>query len=173
MSFQWSSTNSMNWRKHCWKNVIRYCRTPHQEKYRNGNLSCWRKYGSREANHFHIFWGCPKPNLYWRDIHKTLNTVFKGQLPLNFETLFLGQAMFLNRRGDIKLLQALLAASKKAITRKWFNPAPPTLEEWFGIVLKIFKMEKLTYCLRIQKDKFQQSWIQWIDFVTPIRADFI
>ena len=172
-SFQWSSTNSMDWREHCWKNVIRYFRTPHQEKYKTTNSQCWRQCGSMAANHFHIFWGCSKLSSYWSGIHKTLNTVFKTQIPLNFENLYLGHVKCLNLRRDIKLLQALLAASKKSITRKWLNPVPPTLEEWQGIILEIFKMEKLTYSLRIQKDKFDQIWHKWTEFITPFRADFI
>ena len=163
----------MDWREHCWKNVIRYFKTPYQEKYKNTNSNCWRKCGSSEANHFHVFWGCPKLNQYWSGIHNTLNTVFKCQFPLNFENLYLGRVVCVTLRRDIKLLQALLAASKKSITRKWLNPSPPTINDWYGTILEIFKMEKLTYCLRTQKDKFDQIWEKWIEFITPTQADFV
>lgn len=160
----------MDWREHCWKNIIRYFKTPHQEKYKNTSLMCWRQCGLREANHFHIFWDCPKLSLYWNGIHKTLSKVFKTQIPLNLETLYLGHILFLEHRRDIKLIKALVAASKKSITRKWLNPVPHTLEDWYGIILEIFKMEKLTYSLRIQKDKFYQIWNKWIKFITPMGA---
>lgn len=70
-------------------------------------------------------------------------------------------------------MQALLTASKKSITRKWLNPTPPTLEDWFGIVLEILKMEKLTYSPRVQKHKFYETWTKWIEFITPTRVDFV
>lgn len=91
---------------------------------------------------------------------------------MTFETLYFGQTQLLNRGKDVKLLQALLAASKKAITRKWLNPAPPLMEEWFGIIFEIYKMEKLTYCLRIQKVEFDQIWANWTDFCTLTQIEF-
>ena len=85
---------------------------------------------------------------------------------MNFETLYLGQTQLMIQGKDVKLVQALLAASKKAITRRWLNPSPPTLKEWFEIIFEMYKMEKLTYCLRIQKVKFDQIWAKWIKFVS-------
>lgn len=148
-SFQWSSTNSMEWREHCWKNIVRYFRTPHREKYIK-SPTFWRQCGSTEANHSHIFWECPKMSSYWKGIHKTLCTVFKTAITMNMETLYFGHIVVLKQRRDTKLLQALLAASKKSITRKWLNTTPRTVEEWYGIILEIFKMEKLTCSLTLE-----------------------
>ena len=50
---------------------------------------------------------------------------------------------------------------------------PPTMDDWFGIILEIFKMEKLTYFLRNQKVWFYQIWSKWIAFIAPTRADFV
>lgn len=46
------------------------------------------------------------------------------------------------------MLQVILSASKKSITRKWLNTTSPTEEDWYGFILDIFKMETLTYTLR-------------------------
>lgn len=170
--FQWTSTNSLTWREHCWKNVLRFFKTPNQSKYKDVNAECWRKCGSLYANHFHIFWECPKLHQYWSGIHKVLSDVFEVQITNDFINLYLGLVSTLDRRGDIKLLQALLAASKKSITRKWLNSTPPTLDDWFGTIKDIYKMEKLTYCLRTEKDKFDHIWNKWINFISPIRNDF-
>ena len=172
-NFQWTTSNSMDWREHCWKNIVRFFRTPYQEKYKGANIPCWRQCGSTVANHHHIFWECPKLSVFWKDVQKSLGSVFNSQIPLNFESLYLGNISFLELRRDIKLMQILLVASKKAITRRWLSPIPPTLEDWFGIVLEIFRLEKLTYLLRTQKEKFYQIWNSWIIFITPMRADFI
>lgn len=79
--FQRSTSNSMAWRKHCWKNIIRFFRTPHQDKYKGANLPCWRQCGMTIANHYHIFWDCPKLKGFWKDIQSSLSTVFSTQHP--------------------------------------------------------------------------------------------
>ncbi len=53
------------------------------------------------------------------------------------------------------------------------SPIPPTLDDWIGIILEIFRMEELTYRLRTQQNKFYQIWNNWILFIAPMRADFI
>lgn len=111
--------------------------------------------------------------IYWKDISRVLNLVFGIEIPFNFVTLYLGGVKVLDQKRDKKLFQALLVASKKNITRKWLNPVSPTLDGWFDIVLEIFKMEKLTYTLNIQKDKFYDIWNKCIKYATPIRTDFL
>ena len=48
----------------------------------------------------------------------------------------------------------LLAACKKAITRKWLKSQDPVVEDWIDILYQIYTMEKLTFSLRIQQGKF-------------------
>lgn len=88
--FQWSSTSSSDWREHCWKNIIQYFKTPYQEKYKDINRTCWRQCGTVEANHFCIFWDCPKLSRFWEGIHRTLNKDFNTHIPLNLENLYFG-----------------------------------------------------------------------------------
>lgn len=172
-SFQWSTSSSLDWREHCWKNIIRFFKTPHQERYKDATMPCWRQCGPATANHFHIFWACPKLKIFWRDIQVSLNEIFNTQIPLSFEVLYLGHAPFLQCRREVKLLQILLVASKKAVTRRWLSPTPPNLNDWIGIILEIYRMEKLTYQIRLKKDKFYQIWNSWITFIAPTRTDFI
>ena len=46
--------------------------------------------------------------------------------------------------------------AKKSITRKWLSTTPPTVEDWYGIILNRMGelMEKFTYSLRTQKHEF-------------------
>ena len=47
-----------------------------------------------------------------------------------------------NTHGDNGyLVKVLLAASKKAITRLWYNNNPPTCEQWLCIVEEIYNGE--------------------------------
>ena len=132
-SFQWSTSSSTSWREHCWRNIIRYFRTPYQERYKGAHMPCWRQCSSTVANHFHIFWECPKLKTFWKGIQASLNKVFITQIPLNFDVLYLGLVPSLERRSEIKLLQLLLVASKKTITRRWLSLIQPTLDHWIEI----------------------------------------
>ena len=61
---------------------------------------------------------------------------------------------------DTYLVKILLAATKKAVTRKWCREEPPTLRNWLDIVEKIFDMERLTHILRLQV-QFNTKWYKW------------
>lgn len=127
--FQRSSTNSMEWREHCLKNILRFFKTPHQDKYNTKSSMCWRQCGSVEANHSHIFWECSKLSSYWKDIHMILCTVFKIHLPMNIETLYVGHVVCLIFYLQPKGPAAALYPSSVSITRKWLNTKPPTVED--------------------------------------------
>lgn len=77
----------------------------------------------------------------------------------------------LNRwsKNDKKLAHILLAASKKAVTRRWLKPDPPTIEEWIEIIHEIFIMERLSFSLRIQKETI---YLKWPEYIKPVRSDF-
>ena len=153
---------------------MRYFITPLQKKYRGAGVDCWRSCNQKEANHFHVFWDCPVLQPYWTEIHKHLEKVFGIDIIYDFETLYLGKLPFsLLDSNDKKLILILLVASKKAITRKWLKPQPPTSEEWIEILHDIFKMEKLTYTLRSQEEKFFWIWTKWTEYIKPVRSDFI
>lgn len=76
-------------------------------------MSSWRQCGSTVANHYNVFWDCPRLNAFWKGIQASLSTVFNTQIPLSFDVLCLGLVSFLERKSEIKLLQLLLVASKK------------------------------------------------------------
>ena len=61
------------------------------------------------------------------------------------------------QREDLYLVKVLLAASKKAITRRWYKAEPPTYEQWLSIVEDIFVMEKLIHNLRLQEEQFLET----------------
>lgn len=171
--FQSTTTCSADWREHCWKNVIRYFRTPHQERYRGQGWPCWRQCGAEGAGHFHIFWECPKLAVFWEGVHRSICSVFNKRIPFDFVTMFFGSVECLSQSSDIKLMQILLAATKKSITRRWLNAIPPRLGDWHGIILEIFKMEKITYQIRTREDKFYTIWNKWITHIAPTTSDFV
>lgn len=167
------STGSNIWREFCWKNIVRFFITPAQKRYRGTGDACWRC-GTEGANHFHVFWSCQNIQGYWIGIHQHVQNVFSVVFPFSFETMYLGNIIldgFDNR--DKKLLHILLAASKKAITRRWLKPEQPRNEDWINIVQEIYKMEKVTFRLKLQIDVFLKTWSKWTEYVKPTRADFM
>jgi hypothetical protein len=55
------------------------------------------------------------------DIEQTFISLYMGEIPDNLHTR------------EMYLLKVLLAASKKAITRKWLQKDPPTVTQWIDI----------------------------------------
>lgn len=128
--------------------------------------------GSNRANHTHIFWECPKVQTYWQEIHKCLENIFHNSIDFSFSSLYFGLTNSkLKNKTDKYLMNILLIASKKAITRKWLQPEKPEINEWFEIVYDIYKMQTLTMNLRLQAEKFKETWSKWVDYILPSRPD--
>ena len=56
----------------------------------------------------------------------------------------------------------LIGVGKKAITRKWLQTEPPSVEDWLQIMSEIFDMEKMTANLRMKGDIFNRRWDKWL-----------
>lgn len=52
-------------------------------------------------------------------------------------------------------------------------PEPPTIKEWIDIVNNICLKEKITVCLRLQKNVFVKLWTKWVEYVKPLRPEFV
>ena len=86
------------------------------------------------------------------------------KIPFQFETFILGKTDFHLRNFNIYLFDILLLAGKKNITRHWLGPETPKLEDWADIVCEIYVMEKITFSLRLQMDRFKKLWLNWVAY---------
>ena len=103
-----------------------------------------------------------------------MDKVLKVNLPLTFEVLYLGiLGIVLTRFGDKYIYRIMLIASKKAITRKWLKNEVPKIEDWVEVMHNIYGMEKLTFSVRLERDRFERIWENWIEYIKPTRSDFI
>ncbi|KAF7640932.1 hypothetical protein LDENG_00004570, partial [Lucifuga dentata] len=119
---QWKTTSSHTWREFGWKNTIRVFITPAQKKHLGLGMNCWRLCGSAVANHYHLFWECPKLLSYWREIHRCLETVFGTIIPFDALTLYMGvTTQNIQTKADKYLMRIRLTGGKKALTRKWLQ----------------------------------------------------
>lgn len=139
------------------------------KKHQGSGGTCWRLCGTNNANHYHIFWGCPVIKPFWEQLTEHINNIFAEKIPCKFEAMYLGDILVDNwTLKDKKLLSMLLAASKKTVTKNWLKPKAPTIEEWTNIVLDIYIMEKLTFSLKSQWRPFFRIWSKWTDYVKPV-----
>ena len=169
---QWKTTCSLSWREYSWKNIVRYFITPIQRK--SQGTRCWRLCGENKANHFHIFWECPSIIPFWQGLKNCMENILKIELPFTFDILYLGKRnQGITNPGDKYIFRIMLVAGKKAITRRWMKTDAPKMEDWFDVMHNIYMMERLTFSARLESDKFKNFWKNWVDFVLPLRADFI
>lgn len=122
---------SRSWRKHCWKNIIRFFITPKiTSKYGSGVHQCWRQCGEFQANHSHVFWLCPLIVPFWNNVYLEIVRILGYAIPKTSLVMYLG---LISRnevaKEDMYLLKILLAACKKAITKKWFKSKIPTCKD--------------------------------------------
>lgn len=111
---------------------------------------------------------------YWQELKKCMDKILKVNLPLAFEVLYLGKLdMEFVGSGVKHMFRLMLIASKKAITRQWFKTEAPRVEDWVEVMHNIYVMEKLTFNLRLEQDRFKRIWENWIEYINPIRSDFI
>lgn len=164
-SVQATSSNSGMWIDFCWKNLTRYFITPKltyrqtQEKDRG---QCWRKCGEDLANHFHIFWSFQAIQSYLKDVMQVIHNIFGDDVDLSFTAIYLGNIAANLTVKEKYLLKILLATSKKTVTRKWLQLEPPTKSEWLDIISNVQNMERMTFSLKLQMDKYLQYWEKWI-----------
>lgn len=114
------------------------------------------------ANHFHVLWACPRIQPYWGEVAIEINKTIGIKMDYSFDTLYLGNLPKALPHKENYLLKILLTSSRKAITRRWLKADPPTRAQWHGIVEEIFEMERFTFVLRLELEKFKKLWEKWI-----------
>lgn len=166
------SSSSRALREFCWKNTIRFFITPKVKAKQKGMAnqgSCWRQCGTLLADHVHVFWSCPVLNLFWSEIHSGIEEILEIKIEKTAYILFLGNIPDSIKNMNKYLLRILLAAAKKAITRLWLQQPPPTRTQWEQIVTEIYKMERLTFRLRLQEETFKKHWGKWTIYISKQR----
>ena len=128
-----------------------------------GPSGCWRQCGKPMADHFHIFWDCSFIQPFWDEISKEISSIFGTKVANSFVILYLGKLPDNLMTHDEYLYKILLVACKKAINRKWLREEPPSKDEWVAIVNEINCMERLTFSLRLQFDRYIKAWKKWSD----------
>lgn len=129
--------------------LVRFFVTPKMKTFLIAkNHKCWRNCGDDWANH--IFWGCPRLQLFWVAIWRIMQQVLGHQARMTCISLYLGNLPESISWNDRYLQKILPVAAKKAITCKWLQTYPPTVDNSLETVKEIQEMERLTFLLRLK-----------------------
>ncbi len=75
-------------------------------------------------------------------MHNVLEKILDISVDFSFEVLYMGKVSMVSwERKNKYTYRIILASSKKAITRCWYKPNPPQIQDWIDIVNSIFIME--------------------------------
>lgn len=142
---------------------MRFFITPKMKKGRSPvQQLCWRLCGEQNVGHTHVFWDCTKITRYWNDVWKEMGKILGYELPKTCTALYLGNVTRENIQDkDWYLIKILLAASKKAITRRWHKEDPPTWRNCTEIIDEIHVMERLTHIIKLQQSLCESRWEKW------------
>lgn len=152
--FQWKISNSTSWRTFDWKSLCRYFITPVQTSHQSRFSSCWRKCGSKKANHFHLFWACPVITIFWQKICTQLRVIYGSKTFLNWNELLFGILhLTLTNTKTKYLFGKLSVAARKAITKKWHKPGSTSIEDWYDIIYDFFIMERITFSIKVTQNE--------------------
>ena len=97
------------------------------------------------------------PTLKSKAIHTVLQENFCEDIPLDFKTLYLEHIPQSWLKGDKRLINVMLLAGKKSVTRKWLLPECPTIITWRDIVTEIYRMEKITAHVNQRMETFLKT----------------
>jgi len=75
---------------------------------------------------YHVFWSYSAILSYWQEVIQVILFIFGDGIDCSFSTIYLGNLAAHVRMKNKYHLKILLAASKKAVTRKWLQFEPPT-----------------------------------------------
>ena len=80
------------------------------------------------------------------------------KIPFTCTSLYLGDLPEEITRNDRYLLNVLIVAAKKAITRKWLQTDPPMVDNWLKVIAEINEIKRLTFLLRLKNDLYISKW---------------
>ena len=108
---------------------------------------------------------------FWAQVQAATKTILGFGIDFTCLSFYLGNIPKDLHNRDRYLLKILMAASKKAITRCWLLREPPTLNLWKNIIKEIHSMERITFMLRLKKEKGKDYWAKWLIYLADLECD--
>jgi len=153
--------SSQMWKEFDWKMKMRFFSVPLVvAKFDSTSplSQCWRDCGM-VGDYVHIFWECPKIQVYWQGVKREIDKVLEGDIPMRPDFFLLDSfPPDLFSKSHLFVLHILLMAARKIITVNWMKVHVPTVTEWTYKLKQIYIFEKMTADLQFKSDIFQQKW---------------
>ena len=115
---------------------------------------CWRKVENSLQTIF-IYFGAY--TYTYEEIIRVIQNIFGDEIHCSCSTIYLDNIAPRLPVRDKCLLKILLAASKKAVTRKWLQVTPPRETDSIDTVTNIQNMERMTFSLCLRMDKYYNT----------------
>ena len=150
------------------KIIHRFYYTPEKISRFKGNTSphCTRC-KTEIGNFLHMTWTCPKLEQWWEAIEHTLKKVLNMELSLSPLIVLLGDYSNLqfNSVNSADFFGLAMTAAKKCVLSKWIAEDPSNYSHWVNELNYCMPLEKITYNVRGNPQRFLKTWQAWIDFL--------
>lgn len=93
-----------------------------------------------------LFWSCPSIQIIWREVAKKYFIGLVFQYYVSLTTVYLGNVPDGLSKTDVYPLKVLLAASRKAITKRWLQKNATTTDTFVNLVKGMHALQQLTRC---------------------------
>lgn len=127
---------------------------------------CWRCH-QEEGTAIHIWWGCPKVNVFWEKILKICSKItlscYSNSPELALLSVIPGSISSIKKN----ILRHALTAGRAVIPRHWRSDHAPSIAEWVAEMNSIMRMEELVAEDRGNNEKFNITWMGWLNFRSP------
>lgn len=121
---------------------------------------------SEEATLVHMFWNCPRIQIYWAGICEALSAVLGVHITPNPFMLMFGitpEGLSLPTGGG-KVIAFSTLLARRLILLKWKDAAPPTVSSWIKEVLINLKLEKIRCVMKGSENRFYKTWKSFMIF---------
>lgn len=131
---------------------------------------CWKGCG-QIGDFWHCWWDCPVLQIFWKAI---IHHVFKIS---SHKVLLCPRILLLDLWPDSSipistrnLISLLFLAAKCVVARKWKNPRPPTIKDWYIKIWDLLIADKLSEGIlssenNVQRTTFLDKWFPFLDYL--------
>ena len=129
-----------------------------QKMFPHSSDLCY-KCRTHKGTFIHLFWACDRIQTFWKEVHSVVQEVIGKQFTLSPSFYLLNHTLDKNLDTDTKYLLIILSfLAKKCILLRWSAPQVPTVGMWLSQISSLLPLEKLTYDLNHNPDRFWRLW---------------
>lgn len=126
------------------------------------------KCNSQIGTYSHMVWKGKIQN-FWSEAKEEVPTLIRNDLQLApFQCFLAAKLDKVRDKYNAKLTGIILWIARKTILKLWLSKDNPTVEDWYKEVPRIRPLEKLTYTLHDNTERFLKIWWPVLDNVDII-----